>query len=137
MDHPTINMSDSEDPQRPPRGAVEIMEDSKALYDRKNDDYGDSWKLAGKTMAMWLRHQGLDELRVPATAPHMNALGLFTRRLDKMIREFNGWMCLEEGDDFRVDETIAETHMDDVPYGAMHAQLAEEYARADPDEVLP
>lgn len=139
MDHPTTNvtMDCTDDPQRPPRSAVEIMRDSQDLYERKNADYGDSWKLAGKTLAMWLRHQGYDELRIPATEYHMNSLGLFTRRLDKMIREWNGWMCLEEGDDFRVNESISETHNDDVPYGAMHTQLAEEYARADPEEILP
>jgi hypothetical protein len=113
------------------------MEQSRDLYERKNADYGDSWRLTGKTMAMWLQHQGRDELRIPATEYHLNALGLFTRRLDKIIREFNGWMIMQEGDDFRVNESIVETHMDDVPYSAMHTQLAEEYANADPDDLLP
>lgn len=119
------------------RSAVEIMEESKSLYERKNDDYGDSWRLVGKTFAMWLRHLGEDELRVPATEYHLNALGLFTRRMDKLIREFNGWMVFDEGEEYRVSESIVETHNDDVPYGAMHTQLAEEYANADPEEILP
>jgi hypothetical protein len=107
------------------------MDDSMSLYQRKNDDYGDSWQLVGKTLALWLQHQGQDELRIPATEYHLNSFGLFTRRLDKMIREWNGWMCLEDGDPFQVDESVAETHEDDVPYAAMHCQLAEEYATAD------
>lgn len=131
MNHPTTEVK-----AESTRTAVEIMRDSIGLYEKKNDDYGDSWQLAGKTLAMWLRHQGHDELRVPATEYHMNSLGLFTRRLDKMIREWNGWMCLEEDESFQVDESIAETHMDDVPYSAMHAQLAEEYAAADIEDLL-
>jgi hypothetical protein len=86
---------------------------------------------------MWLRHQGVEELRVPVNEYTMNSIGLFTRRLDKMIREFNGWFALEEGDEFQVNESIAETHQDDVPYAAMHTQLAEEYAYADVEDVLP
>lgn len=132
MDHPTTEMT-----EHSARSAIEIMRDSQSLYERKNDDYGDSWKLVGKTLAMWLQHQGQDELSVPATEQHMNSLGLFTRRLDKMIRTFNGWFCLEEDEEFRVSEAITETHADEVPYAAMHCQLAEEYANADPEEILP
>lgn len=119
------------------RSATEILSDSKELYERKNADYGDSWKLVGKTIAMWLDHQDIETLQIPVNKYTMNSLGLFTRRLDKMIREFNGWFCLEEGDSFQVNESIAETHEDDVPYAAMHTQLAEEYAYADADEFLP
>jgi len=126
-----------EDPTPRTRNAVEIMQESQDLYERKKHDYGDSWKLAGKTLAMWLQHQGQDELRIPATEYHMNSLGLFTRRLDKMIREWNGWMCLSEGDEFQVEESIVETHEDDVPYSAMHCQLAEEYVHADTEDLLP
>jgi hypothetical protein len=131
MKHPTADVENEAT-----RTAVEVMRDSIGLYEKKNDDYGDSWQLAGKTLAMWLQHQGHDELRIPATEFHMNSLGLFTRRLDKMIREWNGWMCLDEGESFRVDESIVETHQDDVPYAAMHTQLAEEYATADIEDLL-
>lgn len=120
-----------------PRSAVEVMEDAQGLYQRKNDDYGDSWKLTGKTMALWCRHNGIEELRVPVNDHAMISLGLFTRRLDKMIREFNSWFMMDEGDDLRVNESAAETHEDDVPYSAMHTQVAEEYANADSEELLP
>lgn len=141
MDHPTTDMSDrleSEDQlEDTARSAVDIMQESQNLYERKNADYGDSWKLAGKTLALWLRHQGIEELTIPVNDYTMNSIGLFTRRLDKMIREFNGWFCLEEGEEFQVNESIVETHQDDVPYAAMHTQLAEEYAYADTEEILP
>lgn len=119
-----------------PRSAVDIMEASQRLYERKNADYGDSWQLAGKTLALWLDHQGIEELRIPVNDYTMNSLGLFTRRLDKMIREFNGWFMLEEGEELQVNESIVETHQDDVPYAAMHTQLAEEYAYADPEDLF-
>lgn len=119
------------------RTATEILADSKDLYERKNEDYGDSWQLVGKTLAMWLEHQGIEKLTLPVNEYTLNSMGLFFRRLDKMSREFNGWFCMQEGDDYRVNESIAETHQDDVPYSAMHTQLAEQYAHADIDDVLP
>jgi len=140
MDHPTTKMVESqerpEDRPRDWRTATEILGDSRDLYERKNADYGDSWKLAGKTMAMWFQHQGMDEVRIPTNEFHMTSFQLFTRRLDKMIRAFNGWFCLEKGEEFQVDEDIVETQQDQVPYAAMHTQLAEQYAYADAEEIL-
>jgi hypothetical protein len=139
MKHPTTDVDSEDDPRDRPRDwrtAVEIMNDSKDLYERKNADYGDSWKLTGKTMAMWLEHQGVDELQIPVNEYTMNSLGLFTRRLDKMVRAFNGWFCMDEGDELQVDENITETQKDQVPYAAMHTQLAEQYAYADLDEMI-
>jgi len=139
MKHPTTDVDSEDDPRDRPRDwrtAVEIMNDSKDLYERKNADYGDSWKLTGKTMAMWFEHQGVDELQIPVNEYTMNSLGLFTRRLDKMVRAFNGWFCMDEGDELQVDESITETQKDQVPYAAMHTQLAEQYAYADLDEMI-
>lgn len=135
MTHPTANMTETEDNPRDRdrdwRTAGEVMTDSQNLYDRKNADYGDSWKLAGKTLALWFQHQGMDEVRIPTNEYHMTSFQLFTRRLDKMIRTFNGWFMLDEGDELQVSESIVETHEDEVPYSAMHTQLAEEYAALD------
>jgi hypothetical protein len=140
MDHPTTKMAEVEErPEDRPRDwrtATEILGDSRDLYERKNADYGDSWTLAGKTMAMWFQHQGMDEVRIPTNEFHMTSFQLFTRRLDKMIRTFNGWFIMDEGDEFQVDESIVETHQDEVPYAAMHTQLAEQYAYADAEEIL-
>jgi len=107
------------------REALEILADSADLYERKNEDYGDSWKLVGKILAMILEHQGVETLEIPVTPENLNSLGLFFRRGDKFCREFNGWFVL---DHMNVDESIAETHQDDVPYGAMHTELAESVA---------
>lgn len=110
------------------RDAVQVLGDATDLYKRKNADYGDSWRLTGATMALWLQHQGIEELTIPVNEYTMNSLGLFTRRLDKMIRAFNGWFATGE---FQVAESIVETQEDQVPYAAMHTELAEQYAAMD------
>lgn len=108
-----------------PRTPTDILADSETLYEEKNDDYGDSWRLVGKTLALWARELGAEEeLTIPTNEHALGSLGLFTRRLDKLIRQFNGWFMAEE---FAVDESLAETHADSVPYAAMHASLAEAY----------
>ena len=114
-----------------PREALEVLADSADLYERKNADYGDSWKLVGEILAMILQHQGMDKLTIPVTPEALNSLGLFFRRGDKFTREFNGWFG---PGDLQVNESIAETHQDDVPYGAMHTELAEEQAARGDDE---
>lgn len=134
MDHPTPQVTMTENTDT--RDAGEIMQESQELYDRKNADYGDSWRLAGKTMALWFEHQGMDEVRIPTNEYHMTAFQLFTRRLDKMIRTFNSWFMLEEGDELQVSESTIETHEDEVPYAAMHTQLAEEYAALDYSDFM-
>lgn len=109
------------------RTAEEILKESSELYEKKNDDYGDSWRLVGKTMQLWLDHLGQDSLEL-SNEKELNSFGLFTRRLDKMIRSFNIWFCADET---RVNESVVETQEDEIPYAAMHTQLAEEYAAMD------
>lgn len=118
----------TEDEARP---VSEILADSEQLYRDKNDDYGDSWRLIGKTLAVWLDHQGEDELKIPADPAYLNSFGLFTRRLDKMIRLFNGTFLADE---MKVDESIAETAQDDVNYAAMHTHVTERLAGASEDD---
>jgi hypothetical protein len=125
MSHPTIDVKEDEEQ---PRTAVEVMRDSIGLYEKKNDDYADSWRLVGKTIELWLEHHGEEELTIPANEYALNSFGLFTRRLDKMLRAFNGWFLTDE---MKVSESIVETQEDSVPYAAMHTQLAEEYSKLD------
>jgi len=114
-------------PEDTTRTATEILKESSELYEKKNDDYGDSWRLVGKTMQLWLDHLGQDSLEL-SNEKELNSFGLFTRRLDKMIRAFNGWFCADE---MQVNESVVETQEDEIPYSAMHCQLAEEYAAMD------
>lgn len=104
---------------------LDILSDSHELYQKKNSDYGDSWKLVGKTLAMWLDHQDEDTLEVPAEPEPLNALGLYFRRLDKVIRSFNGTFIQDE---MEVDESVPETTRDQVPYAAMQTEIAEKMA---------
>jgi len=122
MAHDTTDVSEEQT-----RTAAEILEESGELYEEKEADYGQSWKLVGKTIKLWLDHLGQDSLEL-TNQQELNSFGLFTRRLDKMIRAFNGWFCADE---MQVNESVVETQEDMIPYAAMHTQLAEEYAAMD------
>jgi hypothetical protein len=77
-------------------------------------------------MALWLEHEGVDELTLPTDDPAaFIAFGLYTRRLDKMVRSFMQGLAQMDGDT-RVDESIIETTEDQVPYAAMQTVIAEE-----------
>ena len=123
----------------------EILSRNADTYRRKNADYGDSWRLVGETMALWLQHTGQEELHVPADPDALNGLGLFTRRLDKVIRAFNAEYVVDELN----FESTADAHEDESTYSAMHASLlrerearetsdhwAEAAARAEADEEV-
>jgi hypothetical protein len=101
----------------------ELLEQAKTLYESKERDYGESWRLTGIILANILQQQGEDELVVPAEAEYLSALGLYTRRLDKLVRSFNGTFL---SDDFEVDESLSETINDQIPYAAMHTTLTHE-----------
>lgn len=101
----------------------EILEDSKQLYENKNEDYGDSWKLTGKILSLIIEQSDNEVLEIPADSEYFVALGLYTRRLDKLVRSFNNTFLQ---DDTQVDESVEETVKDQVPYAAMHAALASE-----------
>jgi len=100
----------------------EILRDNAEMYREKNDDYGDSWRLSGKTIAMWLQHAGIDEVRLPADEDTWNSIGLFTRRLDKLVRAFNAEFVVDELN----FESTADAHEDESTYAAMAASLTRE-----------
>ncbi|QSG06343.1 hypothetical protein [Halapricum desulfuricans] len=99
-----------------------ILRRNAETYRQKNDDYGDSWRLVGKTLALWLEHAGVESLSLPANEDTMNSLGLFTRRMDKMIRAFNAEFVVDELN----FESTADAHEDESTYSAMHASLLRE-----------
>lgn len=100
----------------------EILRENAQTYKDKNSDYGDSWRLVGKTLSMWLEHSGVDELTLLADEGTWNSIGLFTRRLDKMIRSFNAQFVVDELN----FESTADAHEDESTYAAMHASLIRE-----------
>jgi hypothetical protein len=106
------------------RETGDVLEDAHDLYERKNDDYADSWRLTGKTIALWLQHDGHEVTEVPSDPEFWIALGLYTRRLDKMIRSFMQTFATEG--EPSVDESATETTEDQVPYAAMQTVISEE-----------
>lgn len=96
----------------------DVLTDGAETYAEKNDDYGDSWRLAGELL--WAM-SGDDDI-VLESVDDVIRFGLWTRRMDKMIRAFNG--------EFRADElnfeSIFDTHKDESVYTAMHASLLED-----------
>ena len=97
----------------------EILKDNAELYKQKNEDYGDSWKLAGYTLAMWAdRLDGDVDMQDPDEAI---SFGLYVQRIHKLIRAFN----LEFGHGDPNNEPIAESHRDESTYAAMHSSHSE------------
>lgn len=82
-------------------------------YEEKNDDYGDSWRKIGTIMHMLANGQPIT-LETPED--HIS-YGLFTRRMDKIARAFNGEFC---ADDMNF-ESVKDAHEDEMVYAAMHA----------------
>lgn len=107
----------------------EILTANAETYRAKNKDYGDSWRLAGKTVALWLQHAGVEEVSLLADEDTWNSVGLFTRRLDKMIRSFNAEFVVDELN----FESTADAHEDESTYGAMHASLLRENEGPEPE----
>jgi hypothetical protein len=101
----------------------DILEAAKQLYSDKEEDYGESWRLTGEILSLIIEKQGKEEITIPSDPEYLIALGLYTRRLDKLVRSFNGTFIQ---DDLEVDETISETVKDQVPYSAMHTTIAQE-----------
>jgi len=97
----------------------EILKSNAEMYKQKNEDYGESWRLAGETMAMWAQEGIIDEID-PTDETQMISVGLYFQRLHKLTRSLN----LEFGSGDPNNEPIAESHEDESTYAAMHASLA-------------
>jgi len=66
------------------------IKESAELFEKKNTDYGDSWRLAGLILYILLGPVTLD------TPYKQMAYGVFTRMLDKIIRSANLIFCATE-----------------------------------------
>lgn len=83
------------------------------VYARKNDDYGDSWRKVGEILHLLSNGETI-ELNTPED--HI-AYGLYTRRLDKLARSFNGEFLADEMN----FESVEDAHSDEMTYAAMSA----------------
>lgn len=110
------------------KSVTDILEDSAETYKKKQSDYGDSWRLVGEFL--WLL---TDEEGVELTSKEdFISFGLYTRRLDKLARGFNGDL-LADGLNF---ESVQDSREDESVYAAMHAALASEQENPGDTEEL-
>lgn len=111
---------------------AELLEECAELYREKNDAYGDAWKLAPKTIAMWCEEMGVEELTVEADTDQLASFSLYIRRLEKIIRSFNGEFVVDE----QAFEDIEDGHVDSAPYSTMHATVVREDEDDDASEEV-
>lgn len=93
----------------------EILRDNADMYEEKEADYGASWKLAGKTIAMWSEFLEIDDLD-PQDEDVMISIGLYFQRMHKLTRSYN----LEFGSGDPNNEPVAESHGDESTYAGIH-----------------
>lgn len=115
-DESTEPQNDRRDPT-----PADVLRENADLYAEKNDDYGDSWRLVGETIALWSDELDVDS--VDLSDPEQAAmLGLYWERLIKLVRGFN----LEFSNQSPNNESTEESHADASTYAAMAAVLADE-----------
>jgi len=91
----------------------EILTDAAETYKLKNESYGDSWRQVGEFLYMLSGPDGI----TLKTKEDFISFGLFTRRLDKFARAFNGEF-LQDDLNF---EGVMDSHEDEAVYAAMAA----------------
>ena len=94
-----------------------LLHDLADVYESKNDDYGNSWEVAGQLL--WQMADG--ESIELESAEDVIRFGLWTRRMDKIVRAFNG----EHRTDDLNHESVMDTHADEAVYAVMQATLSE------------
>jgi hypothetical protein len=95
----------------------EILHNGADTYEEKNEDYGNSWYIVGEIMYLMAGEEPI----TLETPEDFVRIGLFTRRLDKLVRAFNGEFCTDE----MTYESIFDSHTDEAVYAAMAASIAE------------
>jgi hypothetical protein len=111
-----------------PNTPEDILFDGAETYRDKNDDYGDSWRQVGE----FLYELSGGEITLDSKQDFIS-FGLFTRRLDKMARAFNG----EFNDDSLNFESVVDSHEDESIYAAMHASNQHDRTQSDVDHTGP
>jgi len=91
----------------------EILAQGAETYEKKNKSYGDSWRMVGRFLHMLAGPDGI----TLETEEDFISFGLFTRRLDKLARAYNG----EFNDDDLNFESVMDSHEDECVYSAMAA----------------
>lgn len=105
---------------------ADLMRSGADTFEYKTADYGDSWKKIG-----YILHELANgEPIVLETPEDIIAFGLFTRRMDKIAREFNGTFL----SDTLSFEALADSPEDESVYAAMSAvNIRDMETRENPD----
>jgi len=108
-----------------------LLRESADLYERKNEDYGEAWRLAGEMIALWAGENDVEAID-PSDPQQMVALNLYVQRLHKIIRG----LTQEFGDPETEpnNEAVAESHQDEGVYAHLHAHHALSAIEADVDD---
>jgi len=104
-----MSKSDSE-PRTDPE---QILHDGASTYKEKQEDYGDSWRMVGEFLWRLAPSDGI----TLETPEDFISFGLYTRRLDKLARSFNGEFVKEDMN----FEDVLDSHKDESVYAAMAA----------------
>lgn len=91
----------------------DVLSDGAETYELKNKDYGESWRNIGHILYLLANEQPV----VLDSPEDWIAAGLFTRRLDKLARSFNGEF-LADSMNF---ESAIDADEDESVYAAMQA----------------
>ena len=95
------------------KSVTDILADGAETYEKKNADYGRSWSNIGTIL-----YKLANEEPVVLESPEdWVAAGLFTRRLDKLARSFNGEFLTDEMN----FEAASDADEDESVYAAMQA----------------
>lgn len=86
---------------------TDVLSGGATTYEKKNEDYGESWRNIGHILYMLANEQPV----VLESPEDWIAAGLFTRRMDKFARSFNAEFLAEEmnfeaGSDADEDESV-------------------------------
>lgn len=95
----------------------DILEDGASTFEKKDADYGASWRRAGEIM-FFLTNGEPVTLETPED---WIAVGLFTRRMDKISRSIQSELVNQDLN----HESTYDSHADEMVYAAMHAALRE------------
>lgn len=93
---------------------TDILFQGAETYEKKNEDYGDSWRLVGEIL---YRLAGQEPITLETTRDFVS-FGLYNRRFDKIARAFQGEFVADGEMNY---ESIEDAHEDESVYAAMHA----------------
>lgn len=100
----------------------DILFDGAETYEKKQSDYGDSWRKIGYIFHLLANGHSIE---LETVEDHIS-YGLFTRRMDKIARAFNGEFLADEMN----YESIEDAHEDESVYAAMAASNQSQRKRA-------